>query len=103
MIDWWGVGTGALWISGLATLLATISYCDWLGAQKGQSLRSVMSEFVPALFLNLGLFLFCLGLLATSSQWLERVGWGIALLLIVAQMFGDYWQRRKMRLGAEGE
>ena len=103
MIDWWSVAANALWIIGLAVLLATVSYSDWVASQKKSSLRAVLKEFTPALFMNLGLFLFCLGLLATSHVWWEQVGWAIALLLILTQIIADFLQQRKNSIGVGGE
>lgn len=86
MIDFSGVLINSAWITGLTVLLATYSYCDWIASQQDCKLSTITHQFVPSLFLNLGLLLFCLGLLGTSSSWLERGGWLIMLILILLQI-----------------
>ena len=103
MIDWFSLAANSLWIVGLAVLLATLSYSDWKKSVENSSLRAVLGEFMPALSINVGLLLFCLGLLATSAMWWERAGWGVALLLVVGQIVADVVAQRKKSLGVEGE
>lgn len=86
MIDFWGVWINSFWITGLTVLLATYSYCDWMASQQDCKLSTITQKFIPSLFLNLGLLLFCLGLLGTSNSWLERLGWLIMLILILLQI-----------------
>ena len=66
MIDWFSVAANSLWILGLSVLLATLSYSDWKRSEKKLSLRAVLGEFMPSLCINIGLLLFCLGLLLTT-------------------------------------
>ena len=103
MIDWYSVAANSLWILGLAVLLATLSYSDWKRSVEKRSLRSVLGEFTPSLCINFGLFLFCSGLLATSTTWWETAGWGIALLLVIGQVVADVIEQRKKEAGVEVE
>ena len=103
MIDWFSVAANSLWIVGLAVLLATFSYSDWKKSVEKSSLRAVLGEFTPSLCINFGLFLFCSGLLATSTTWWERAGWGIALLLVVGQVVADVIEHRKISPNVEDQ
>ena len=75
MIDWWGVFRNSLWISGLAVILAALSYADWWAKERKIRFREALSA--PSLrgALSAGLFLFCVGLSLCSSRWWERGLW----------------------------
>lgn len=83
MIDWWGVFYNALWILGLALMLAVFSMATFRASQAGRRLGDELAA--PALQVPLlaGLLLFCLGLLLAGRSWWERLLWG-ALALITA-------------------
>lgn len=96
MIDWWGVASNAIWILGLAVLLATASYRSWAGRTPSASGRSA-GRIDSAAFYNLGLLLFAGGMLATSDAWWERAGWVVVLLLIIGPGLLGRVERRKVQ------
>ena len=77
MIDWWGVFVSALWIMGLALLLATASIA--YAFAQGKSLRSVLSQLSFRLALTIGLALFALGMALSVDTWWERGGWALVM------------------------
>ena len=77
MIDVWGVIANSLWILGLAVLLAALSWAHWVASSEGRHLRIVLGRPQTQRCLDLGLFLFCVGLVATSRAWWERILWGL--------------------------
>ncbi len=76
MIDWYFVATHALWILGLAIVLAAFSYHDWERHEAGRSLREQLARPSFQLALNAGLLLVALSfVLMEGSRWWERVVW----------------------------
>ena len=69
----WTVVSHALWIAGLAVLLAAFSWRRWAAGEGRETRRS-------GLALNLGLILVCGGLAATGRGWWERIVWGLLAL-----------------------
>lgn len=83
MIDWWGVFYNALWILGLALMLAAFSLATFRASQAGRRLGDELAAPAFQVPLLAGLLLFCLGLLLAGRSWWERLLWG-ALALITA-------------------
>ena len=73
MIDWIGVMVSAIWILGLALLLATVSIA--YAFAQGKSLRSVLGETSFRLALTIGGMLFAVGMTLSVETWWERAGW----------------------------
>ena len=82
MIDWWGVFSNAIWISGAALALATVSYASWQASVDGQRLRQALGRSSIQVALNIAGALFSAGMAATARYPLEVVIW-----LILATMF----------------
>jgi putative inorganic carbon (HCO3(-)) transporter len=81
MIDWAGVGAGALWITGLALLLAALSHARWLAGLRGVYFIAVLRAPGVQSVCDCGLALFCAGLsLSTRTPW-QRIAWGVLALL----------------------
>lgn len=87
MIDVWNVLANSLWIVGLAVLLAVLSWASWAASEEKMRLRSVLGRGGVQRVLNLGLFLFCAGLAATSRTWWEALLWGLLALAFVVQIW----------------
>lgn len=87
MIDWYGVFHNALWVLGLAVVLAALSYADWRrGTQTPkQSLRQALSQPGFQAAFCLGMVLFCTGVALGSHRWWEVVAWALLALLFVWQ------------------
>ncbi|CAG0937644.1 hypothetical protein TFLX_06593 [Thermoflexales bacterium] len=89
MIDWPLVLSSAVWISGAALALATLSYASWFASLRGERLRVVLQQsgYQPALLAAAGLI--CLGLGLTAATWLETVLWLILAVLSLISL----WRR----------
>lgn len=73
MIDWFGLVFNALWVVGLALLLAA---AGWRGA--GGKARDGLEQPDIKLMVNIGFLLFCLGLALTTTCWLALLWLGLA-------------------------
>jgi hypothetical protein len=76
MIDWINVAFNALWISGLAILLAAVSYHRWLTWEQDATFRELMSRRSWKLPFAGGMLLVCGGIAAGIAErgW-ERAIW----------------------------
>jgi hypothetical protein len=90
MIDWWGVFSNALWILGLAVLLAAWSMAYYEAQVGGVKVREIFSQTGYSWTLTVGLMLFCAGLAATEHRWWARILWG---LLGVGFLVDQLWRR----------
>jgi hypothetical protein len=61
MIDWIPVGPDALWIVGLAAILATVSYHHWAAGATSRRLRDVLAQPSWRVPFSAGMVLTCLG------------------------------------------
>ncbi len=87
LIDWVGVAKNALWIMGLAVMLAAFSYTDWWAATHQERLRSALGAPRFQTPFNLGLTIFAAGLASTSSAWWEIGAWSVLSVLFAWQTF----------------
>ena len=86
MIDYWNLLANSLWILGLATLLATLSWSHWRASEENVKFRTILARRKVRQALDLGLCLFCAGLAATASSWLERILWGVLAIAWFVQV-----------------
>ncbi len=84
MIDWLSVALNAIWILGLAILVAAVGYLSWRAADRGQSVRHCVDRTFHISF-TAGICLFCLGMAAVGRSWWERVVWGFLAAAFVWQ------------------
>ena len=77
MIDWFGVFHNALWIFGLAIVLAALSYADWRRrlVVPPVSFRQALAEPGFQAAVSLGFTLFCAGLALGSAVWWQIAAW----------------------------
>ena len=78
MIDvWWAVSNG-VWVVGLATALAALSWSSWKAERTGQRWRAVLwgASFLR-LGLDIGLVLFYAGLALAARSWAESGLWSV--------------------------
>ena len=93
LIDWRLVAFSALWLSGLAVLLAAFGFADYLAAQQHLRTRAVLAWPGAQVALHLGLLLFCLGLLGLTHPWWQQVLWAL-LAAAFAYLAWAAWRRR---------
>ena len=77
MIDFRSVAANALWILGLALILAALSWARWVAARENVRFRVALRYPGVARALDGGLMLFCAGLAATARTGWEQVLWGV--------------------------
>jgi hypothetical protein len=94
LIDWGGVAKNALWILGLAVILAGLSYADWWAGVNHQRLTTTLRSPLFQIPFNLGMMLFAAGLASTSRSWWEIGAWSVLLLLFAWQTIVS-WQARR--------
>ena len=75
MIDWLNVLYNALWILGLAALLANLSLAHWRAGQQKKSLRQSLSKPSFRLTAAASILLFALGLMLAVEPWWYKIGW----------------------------
>jgi hypothetical protein len=75
MIDWWSVVTNSLWIMGLASALAILSWADWLAAGEGGGLGDVVDYAVHSPGFALSIALIAVGASLSVATWWERIVW----------------------------
>ena len=93
-ISWGDMGLHALWIVGLAMLLAVFSYRRYALTQQtaadgGRDLAK------PHFFARFGLILVMLGFLAISDSWIEQGIWGVLLLVAIVEPMMNFFRRRR--------
>jgi hypothetical protein len=78
MIDWVNLAFNALWVAGLGTLLAALSYHRWLASEHGRRFRELMTERTWKLPFASGMLLVCGGVAGgIAERWWERVVWSV--------------------------
>jgi hypothetical protein len=95
VIDWASVAANAVWIVGLAVILATLSHADWARHCEGVRWRAVLGRITYRSLLNGGMVLVCLGLLGGGQGLLERVLWGLAAVWFAADVALIWRDRQK--------
>lgn len=86
MIDWTNLGFNALWIVGLAIILAAVSYHAWLAGEASQRLRDALSLPSWKVPVSAGALLACVGFgLGLAERPWERVVWTVLSLVCAGQ------------------
>ena len=99
MIDWLGLAVNAVWIAGLMLALVVLSVSQWQARNETTRLRDVLARPMTQVALYIATTLFCLGMLATSTSWLERLAWGALAIAFLVQGLLAY--RRACRVSSE--
>jgi len=71
------VGFASLWILGLATILTALGFADYHAGIDRRRTRDILREPGYQTAINVGLTLFCAGLIGSSSAWWEYALWGL--------------------------
>ena len=93
LIDWRLVGFSALWITGLSIVLAALSFADYIAAQQRLRTRAVLGWPSYQAAVNVGLVLFCVGLVGSARAWWEQLLWA-ALAVAFGYQAWSAWRRR---------
>jgi hypothetical protein len=75
MIDLRSVFSGALWILGLAVILAALSWGNWEAKVSRSRLREALARPHLQCAIGAGFALFCAGLALAANRWWERMIW----------------------------
>ncbi|HTP10288.1 MAG TPA: hypothetical protein VMP08_18675 [Anaerolineae bacterium] len=94
MIDWPLVLFSAVWLSGAALALATLSYASWSASLRGERLRAVLRRSDYQCVLLVAACLICVGLGLTAASSLETILW-IVLAVISAATFISLWRKAR--------
>ena len=87
-MDWFTLFANALWIGGLAVILATLSVAYWQVGRRAARWRAVIAQVKYQLALNLGFTVFAAGLAFSTSAPAWRVFWfGVTLSLALRFFF----------------
>jgi len=97
----WDMATNALWIMGLAVVLAALSYASWLADQRKTRLRRVLNEAVFQVPFAAGMTLTCAGIFFHSRSLLERIAWAVLAVLFAAQGVAT-WREKHRRESYQG-
>lgn len=89
------VGFGALWITGLSLILASLSYAEFAASTSGLRFREVYRRRGYQVAFNAGLFLVCMGLIGSARAIWEQVVW--ALLALAFAFYAFQALRRQVR------
>lgn len=95
MIAWFGVASAALWILGLAILLAAVSIARSFDGTL-RATRQVLSEPGFRAAMIAGMILFALGMALSAGSWWERIGWFVVVALTTWEGAAA-WQSFKKR------
>jgi hypothetical protein len=84
MFDIWHIAAHALWIFGLAVLLAVCSFGYYDAQQTGEPVLSFFSKPNYDLAVTVGLVLFFVGLTAVDGRIWARIIWGLLGAAVIA-------------------
>jgi hypothetical protein len=102
MIDWVNVALNALWIFGVAVLLAAVSYHRWLAAETSRRLRDVLSRSSWKISFSAGMSLICAGVgYGLADRWWEHLVWTGLLIVFLYQLATDVREGRKAAVRAK--
>jgi hypothetical protein len=93
MIDWAGVGQGALWVLGLAVILAALGRGQWLAQRQGVRWRVALYAPRVQMACDAGLLL-CAGLFFSARATWERVAWA-ALAALYTTLAIQEWRHAR--------
>jgi hypothetical protein len=85
MIDWFNVFANALWILGLAALLAAFSLAHWQAGLQVKPLRQVLSEPPFRMAIAAGILLFASGFMLVVTPWWHKIPWAGIMALSLWQ------------------
>ena len=84
MIDWVGAGGCALWITGLAVMVAAVSHAVWVAGEHRTALKSVLGAPGYQWAFHGGLAALCAGVACGAPVPWQRLAWAALALLFTA-------------------
>ncbi len=96
MIDWWGLAHNALWVVGLAVILAACSTASYGSQRTGVRLRQELGGPGFQMLFDAGMALVCLGLLFSSRTWWQQALWGLLAAVYTSQVAWLKWRRARL-------
>ena len=98
MIDWVAAALNALWIAGIALILAAFGYHHWLAGETARRLREVLAQPSWKLPFSTGMLLTCLGFACgLAGRWWEKGLWTALAVSYARQLVTAVRQRQKAR------
>jgi len=94
LIDWRMIGFSSLWIVGLSIILSVLGFADYHAKMRKRRFREELRGVEYQRFINIGLALFCFGLLGSSSTWWEKLLWGLLALSFTFFAAQSWWKKR---------
>lgn len=94
MVDLGSVAANALWVLGLALILAALSWANWDAVRERIPFRRALGRPGVRRALDGGLTLFCAGLAATGRTRWEQALWGALALGVTARAIWEEWVSR---------
>ncbi len=92
-IHWAFIARHAVWILGLAIVLAVWSYADWQAHSRQIRRRVLLVTPLVLSPLCAGWALFCIGMALVSGSTWQSVAWSVVGLLLAGQAVW-YWRAR---------
>lgn len=83
VIDWYNIWANAIWIMGLAILLATVSGGRWLAQRQDCYLKQILKRPNFQVAIWTGFLLISLALLLLADIWWERLIWSVYCLIFL--------------------
>ncbi len=87
--------SNALWILGLAVIVATWSYARYAAYRSGVRVRDRLEALPYALAVDAGLLLLIAGLVWTETRWWARVLWGVLGVSVFVEGGMRVWAERR--------
>ena len=103
LINWRMVAVASLWVSGLAMLLAIFGFVYYQSKTQGRSIRTTLRQVGYQAWINLGLSLLSLGMMATAQLTLEMILWGVMALVFLLYSGTSFWKLRAERYRKNGD
>jgi hypothetical protein len=95
LINWKMVSFSSLWIIGLAVILAVFGFVDYHAKVSGSRFRDQLRKPNYQAWVNVGLALFCFGLLGSAKALWEAILWGILAIAFIVFGISSFraWKR----------
>ena len=103
LIDWKMVGFASLWITGLAVILSVLGFVDYHAKERKTRFRDELRRPSYQAWINVGLTLFCLGLLGSSDAWWETILWGLLAVAFIWFSISSFRESRKIEDKTKGK